>query len=68
MNGDRQKYKSIAEQLSFEGKDLIFLMPRPDSKVAKGNKITYRQWCDKYNIKIFSTKEIKELKKWTKIK
>jgi hypothetical protein len=67
-SGDRQKYKSIAEQLSFEGKDLIFLMPRPDSKVAKGNKITYRQWCDKYNIKIFSTKEIKELKKWTKIK
>ena len=42
-------------------------MPRPDSKVAKGNKITYRQWCDKYDIKIFSTKEIKELKKWTKI-
>ena len=65
---DRQKYKSIAEQPRFEGKELIFLMPRPDSKVAKGNKITYRKWCEKYDIKVFSTKEIKELKKWTKIK
>jgi hypothetical protein len=51
--------------MKFEGKELIFLMPRPDSKVAKGNKITYRQWCDKYDIKIFSTKQIKELKEWT---
>jgi hypothetical protein len=66
-SGDRQKYKSIAEQMRFEGKELIFLMPRPDSKVAKGNKITYRKWCEKYDIRIFSTKEIKELKKWTKI-
>ncbi len=54
--------------MRFEGKELIFLMPRPDSKVAKGNKITYRKWCEKYDIKIFSTKEIKELKEWTKIK
>mgnify|MGYP002633126371 FL=1 len=67
-SGDRQKYKSIAEQLRFEGKEFIFLMPKPDSKVAKGNKITYRQWCDKNNIKIFSTKEIKELKEWTRTK
>jgi len=41
-------------------------MPRPHSKVAKGNKITYEQWCAKYDIKIFSTKQIEELKKWTK--
>ena len=65
-SGDRQKYRSIAEQLNFEGKELIFLMPRPDSKVAKGNKITYTQWCDKYDIKIFSTAQIEELKQWTK--
>jgi len=51
--------------MKFEGKELIFLMPRPDSKVAKGNKITYTQWCSKYDIKIFSTKQIKELKQWT---
>ena len=69
-NHENQKIvcKSIAEQMRFEGKELIFLMPRPDSKVAKGNKITYRKWCEKYDIKVFSTKEIKELKKWTKIK
>jgi hypothetical protein len=63
--GDRQKYKSIAEQLRFEDKELIFLMPRPQAKIAKGNKITYVEWCKKNNIKIFSTKEIKELKEWT---
>ena len=63
--GDTQKYKAIAEQLQFEGKRFIFLMPRPDSKTRKGGKITYRQWCKKYGIKIFSTKEIKELKEWT---
>ena len=65
-SGDRQKYRAIDEQLKFEGKELIFLMPRPDSKVAKRNKITYTQWCAKYDIKIFSTKQIKELKEWTK--
>ena len=53
--------------MRFEGKELIFLMPRPDSKVAKGNAITYTQWCSKNDIKIFSTKQIKELKEWTKI-
>jgi len=62
-SGDRQKYKSIADQLRFEGKELVFLMPRPESKVSKGNRITYSQWCEKNDIKIFSTKEIKELKK-----
>jgi hypothetical protein len=67
-SGDRQKYKSIAEQMKFEGKELIFLMPRPDSKVAKGNKITYTQWCNKYDIKIFSTAQIEELKEWTEQK
>ena len=41
-------------------------MPRPNSKVAKGNKITYTEWCKKNEIAIFSTKEVKELKKWTK--
>jgi hypothetical protein len=66
-SGDRQKYKSIAEQMRFEGKELIFLMPRPEAKVAKGNKITYTQWCNKNDITIFSTKQIKELKEWTKI-
>ena len=65
-SGDRQKYRSIAEQLKFEGKELIFLMPRPDSKVAKGGKITYTKWCAKYGIKLFSTQQIEELKQWTK--
>ena len=67
-SGDRQKYKSIAEQLRFEGKELVFLMPRPHAKVAKGNKITYTQWCAKNSIAIFSTKEVKELKEWVKTK
>ncbi len=67
-SGDRQKYKAIAEQLRFEDKELIFLMPRPHSKVAKGNKITYVEWCKKNKIQIFSTKEIKELKEWTRTK
>jgi hypothetical protein len=67
-SGDRQKYKAIAEQLRFENKELIFLMPRPQAKVAKGNKITYTEWCKKNDIAIFSTKEIKELKEWTKNK
>ena len=66
--GDRQKYRSIAEALREEGKELIFLMPRPHAKVAKGNKITYVEWCKKNDIKIFSTKEIKELKEWTRTK
>ena len=39
-SGDRQKYKSIAEQMSFEGKELIFLMLSPDSIVAKVKTIT----------------------------
>lgn len=64
--GDTQKYRAIAEQCGFEGKELIFLMPNPEKKTRKGGKITYREWCAKYDIKIFSTKEIKELKKWTK--
>ncbi len=29
-SGDTQKYKAIAEQLQFENKNLIFLMPNPD--------------------------------------
>ena len=66
--GDTAKYKAIAEQLRFEGKDYIFLMPKPDSKVRKGGKITYREWCAKHKIKIFSTSEIKELKEWTRNK
>ena len=66
--GDVQKYRAIAEQLRFENKHLVFLMPQPDKKTRKGGKITYRQWCAKYDIKIFSTKEIKELKEWTRIK
>jgi len=66
--GDTQKYRAIAEQLKFEGKHLIFLMPDPEKKTRKGGKTTYRQWCAKYGIEIFSTKEIKELKKWTKNK
>jgi len=65
-SGDTQKYRAIAEQLKFEGKHLIFLMPDPEKKTRKGGKTTYRQWCAKYDIKIFSTKEIKELKKWAK--
>ena len=67
-SGDTQKYKSIAEQLRFEGKQLIFLMPRPDSKTRKGGKQTYREWCAKHDIPIFSTKEVKELKEWTRKK
>jgi len=67
-SGDRQKYRSIAEQLKFEGKHLIFLMPKPNAKVAKGNKITYREWCKKNDIQIFGTNEIKELKEWTRMK
>ena len=57
--GDTQKYKAIAEQLGFENKSLIFLMPRPDSKTRKGGKITYRKWCAKHNIEIFSTKKLR---------
>lgn len=64
--GDTAKYKAIAEQLKFEGKEYIFLMPKPDAKVRKGGKITYRQWCAKHKVKIFSTSEIKELKEWTR--
>jgi hypothetical protein len=66
--GDTAKYKAVAEQLRFEGKEYIFLMPKPDSRVRKGGKITYRQWCAKNKIAIFSTKEVKELKEWTKTK
>jgi hypothetical protein len=66
--GDRQKYRSIAEALREDNKELIFLMPRPQAKVAKGNKITYTEWCKKNKIQIFSTKEIKELKEWTRKK
>ena len=66
--GDRQKYWSIAEALRADNKELIFLMPRPHAKVAKGNKITYVEWCKKNDIKIFSTKEVKELKEWTRNK
>jgi len=64
--GDTQKYKAIAEQLQFEGKNLIFLMPNPDKMTRKGGKTSYRDWCKKHNIPIFSTKEIKELKQWTR--
>jgi len=64
--GDTQKYRAIAEQLASEGKDYIFLMPQPDKRTRKGGKITYRQWCKKHNIAIFSTNEIKELKEWTR--
>ena len=67
-SGDTQKYKSIAEQLRFEGKQLIFLMPRPDSKTRKCGKQTYRDWCANHDIPIFSTKEVKELKEWTRKK
>ncbi len=64
--GDTQKYKAIAEQLRAEGKHLVFLMPQPDKRTRKGGKITYRDWCAKNDIAIFSTKEIKELKEWTR--
>lgn len=67
-SGDTQKYKAIAEQLIFEDKHLIFLMPDPEKKTRKGGKTSYRQWCGKHGIKIFSTKEIKELKEWTRKK
>jgi len=66
--GDTQKYRAIAEQLKFENKHLIFLMPDPEKRTRKGGKTTYRQWCAKYDIKIFSTKQIKELKQWTRTK
>ncbi len=64
--GDTQKYKAIAEQLKAEGKHLVFLMPQPNKRTRKGGKITYTQWCAKHDIAIFSTKEIKELKEWTR--
>jgi len=65
-SGDTQKYKAIAEQLQFEKKNLIFLMPDPNKYIRKGSKTTYRAWCKKHNIPIFSTKEIKQLKEWTR--
>lgn len=65
-SGDTQKYRAIAEQLKFEGKKLIFLMPKPNNKTRKGGKITYRDWCAKYDVAIFSTNEVKELKEWVR--
>ena len=64
--GDTQKYKAIAEQLRIEGKQLVFLMPDPNKKTRKGGKLTYRDWCAKNKVQIFSTKEVKELKEWTR--
>jgi len=68
VNGKCYIEVAIAEQLKAEGKELIFLMPQPDKKTRKGGKITYRDWCAKYDIPIFSTKEVKELKEWTRNK
>jgi hypothetical protein len=61
--GDTQKYKAIANKMKEEGLQLVFLMPNPDKRTRKGGKITYRQWCIKNEIKIFSLNDIKALKK-----
>lgn len=52
--GDRQKYKSIRDQLDPDT-ILVFLLMSPYQRVAKGTKLTMGGWCEKEGLMWFDS-------------
>jgi hypothetical protein len=46
ITSDRQKHLLVKEQ--HPDLDIRFVFSNPDSKIAKGSKTTYADWCEKY--------------------
>ena len=46
---DRKKIRLVTEQ--HPDKDIRMVFSNPATKIAKGSKTTYADWCDKHNIK-----------------
>lgn len=61
MREDRKKHLWIKEQ--FPDADIRFVFSNPNSKLYKGAKTTYGQWCEKYGFP-YAAKSIPE--EWLK--
>ena len=60
VSADRRKHKEIKKQ--YPDLDIRFVFSNSRSKLYKGAKSTYGEWCDKYGF-LYSDKTIPEL--WT---
>lgn len=49
ITSDRQKHLMIKEQ--HPDLDIRFVFSNPNSKLYKGSKTTYADWCDKHGFK-----------------
>ena len=59
--GDTQKYKAIRDSL--DGRELVFILYNPGTKVRRGAKMTMSEWCEKEGLRWYTLDTIKEMKK-----
>jgi len=63
---DRQKHLYIRQEHPLL--DVRFVFDNPKSKLYKGSKTTYADWCTKHNFKFCSAKDSETLLLWCKEK
>jgi len=66
VSADRQKHLYIRQNHPLI--DIRFVFDNPKSKLYKGAKSTYADWCDKHNFKYCASKDVNILLEWTKEK
>ena len=63
---DRMKHLYIRKDNLFL--DIRFVFDNPKSKLYKGSKTTYGDWCDKHGFEYCSSKDVNVILKWAKEK